>query len=847
MLSEKIIDFSELINKSTEGFTGRQWVRDAVIDFIESKSSRYFLLLGEPGSGKTAFMASLINEKGFPPHHFIGKGSLEEIETSFDWCDPVRFAESVGYQLVYNYGGWVMNWEDWGILVEQDVKELNGQMTGAHVKEFTVSPRPSDKPKLSIKEKVELLGPLARIIGVYIEEIQMDPEPIVRQLLMTPLSKVAKRYPDYQVVIIVDGLDEAAEYSNTERDILKMLPDSALPNNVRFLLSSRPGEHLDTTDLMGKAQVFWLSEDIEGNRDPRTIEDAYDYTMNLAGEQAIGQMLKEKEIKPDYLGRKVADASQGNFLYLYHYAEGLRKGHESLFDLSNLPIGLFSIYGHFVKHMKKKCKDISWPHAYKPVLGVLAVTREPLYLKQIADFSTVDLEEVAEILIRIKQFLDIMGPQVKERRYKIYHNSFAEFLVSEDNEDLIDVRQAHSRISDALFKQQQMDRYKMSNLLYHLIEGQRWDDIQHVIADIEYLQQRREPEQQWAFQKEFEKLVQSHDITLNSLTLILRTVLKTVITQLEDEKSKTDWLDTFAYWMIRFGSEAPADRHTSLKKLAREFDSECGLISAKLSSQYEKKAEYQWAMRFAELTTWVNQRSDNYEQCIEGCAHAEKLCNKATDNKEYRHILEAEFIRMRARALSRYAAEQKDEKARQSVGFQADEAYEKLRDVFSIGGQNKWVPSDEEWKILEDYDSKILLPTPSSSLPDERSKFMAQVVSNKHDAISAMYIIQFMEGIGGKIRWINSSDFQLKDFAPHDTRYTVLVGGPKAPGVSLVADKFYEENKEGFLRLYSASEYVSTVIAIQEGNTSCYMIGGPSKANTLHAAWELTEKIKQLS
>ena len=131
-------------------------------------------------------------------------------------------------------------------------------------------------------------------------------------------------------------------------------------------------------------------------------------------------------------------------------------------------------------------------------------------------------------------------------------------------------------------------------------------------------------------------------------------------------------------------------------------------------------------------------------------------------------------------------------------------------------------------------------------IPESR-KFMAQVISNKHDAISAMYIIQFLEGIGGKIRWINSSDFQLKDFAPHDTRYTVLVGGPKAPGVSLVADKFYEENKKGFLRLYSAGEYVSTVIAIQEDNTSCYMIGGPSKANTLHAAWELTEKIKQLS
>lgn len=549
MLSEKIIDFSELINKSTEGFIGRQWVRDAVIDFIKNNSSRYFLLLGEPGSGKTAFMASLVNEKGYPPHHFIGKGSMQDIKTSFDWCDPVRFAESVGYQLVYNYGGWVMNWEDWGIRVEQDVKELTGLMTGAHVKKFTVSPRPTDKPKLSIKEKVDRFGPLARIIGVYIDEIKMDPEPIVRQLLMTPLSKIAKRYPDHQVVVIVDGLDEAAEYSNTERDILKMLPDGNLPDNVRFLLFSRPGEHLEATEFMDYAQVFWLSEDIKGNRDPRTIEDACDFIMKLAEGKTIGEMLKEQEIKPDYLARQVAEASQGNFLYLHYYAEGLREGDESLLNLGNLPIGLFRIYGHYIKNIKEKCQDISWTHAYKPVLGVLSVTREPLGLKQTADFSAVDREEVAEILIRIKQFLNTMGIRVKERRYVIYHKSFSEFLVSEDNEDLIDARQAHSRISEALLKQQQMDRYKMSNLLYHLIEAQRWDDIQNILGNIEYLQKRREPEQQWAFQKEFETLVQSSDIPFDSLTLILQTVLKTIVTQLEEEKDKTDWLDTFAYWI----------------------------------------------------------------------------------------------------------------------------------------------------------------------------------------------------------------------------------------------------------------------------------------------------------
>ncbi len=123
--THKIIDYRELIAKSTAGFVGRQWVRDEVDEFLKADGPRYFLLLGEPGCGKTAFVAALVKRRGYS-HHFIGKGSQIGLAASLDWRNPVRFAESIGYQLLRDYGGWIMKWEDWGIHVSQQVKQLDG-------------------------------------------------------------------------------------------------------------------------------------------------------------------------------------------------------------------------------------------------------------------------------------------------------------------------------------------------------------------------------------------------------------------------------------------------------------------------------------------------------------------------------------------------------------------------------------------------------------------------------------------------------------------------------------------------------------------------------------------------
>jgi tetratricopeptide (TPR) repeat protein len=474
MQSNKIIDYSEFISKSTVGFVDREWVRDAVDEFLDATDPRFFLLLGEPGCGKTTFMANLISQRGYP-HHFIGKGSQSTLTSPSEWRDPVRFAESIGYQLLRDYGGWVMRWEDWGISVSQEVQELEGLLVGSKVRRYQATPRLAEKPNISVEQEVERFGAAGRVIGVYIEHLEMDVERIVRQLVTVPLQAIAERWPQHQVVVVIDGLDEAADYSNPQHNILALLPNEGLPSNVRFLLSSRPGKHL-ATSFLDQSQVFWLSEDRQGGLDPRTIEDAQAYVSRLSRETSVRQMLDRAKISPDALIERVAHASQGNFLYLHHYAQGIRGGDTTLLDLEALPEGLYGIYGDFLTKIRGQRGDVPWDSAYKPVLGAMAVLQEPVTRAQIAGFSGVAPGTVGTILVQIDQFLEPVG-QGRSRRYGIFHTSFGEYLLSEENEDYIDGQEAHARVvqnyrrgvsSWAEVDWSWVDDYGFRYLAYHL-------------------------------------------------------------------------------------------------------------------------------------------------------------------------------------------------------------------------------------------------------------------------------------------------------------------------------------------------------------------------------------------
>jgi len=100
------IDFTEYLNERTQNFTGREWVFQAVQNWLaDSDGSRYFLLTGEPGSGKTAIAQRLtqFSQSQESLHPDLLPSFLNAIHTcsarDSTSVDPRNFCKSVALQL----------------------------------------------------------------------------------------------------------------------------------------------------------------------------------------------------------------------------------------------------------------------------------------------------------------------------------------------------------------------------------------------------------------------------------------------------------------------------------------------------------------------------------------------------------------------------------------------------------------------------------------------------------------------------------------------------------------------------------------------------------------------------
>jgi hypothetical protein len=90
----RILDFTPLIARKTEGFVGRQWLFDAVDGFLQKNTSGYVLILGDPGIGKTSVVAELVRRSRYPHHFNVRSEGLQK---------PEQFLPNVCAQLIRDF------------------------------------------------------------------------------------------------------------------------------------------------------------------------------------------------------------------------------------------------------------------------------------------------------------------------------------------------------------------------------------------------------------------------------------------------------------------------------------------------------------------------------------------------------------------------------------------------------------------------------------------------------------------------------------------------------------------------------------------------------------------------
>lgn len=189
------LGFTEYIAERTRDFTGRQYVFEAVHEWLSQPSGpRFFLLTGRPGSGKTAIASRLCqfsmeaDSPHFQPHAPFSSGYLSAhhfcSSGKGSWVDPRSFVRSLASQLArrrQEFAEALVNAGDKVINISAKV-----DVTTAHERSVVAA---------LVIENLSLAG--------------LNSQEAFNRAIAEPLQAVYQRGLDQPITILVDSLDEA--------------------------------------------------------------------------------------------------------------------------------------------------------------------------------------------------------------------------------------------------------------------------------------------------------------------------------------------------------------------------------------------------------------------------------------------------------------------------------------------------------------------------------------------------------------------------------------------------------------------------------------------------------------
>jgi WD40 repeat protein len=469
------LDFGRDIARLTQDFTGRDWLFDAIEQWLHRGEQRFFILTGEPGVGKNAFIARLTQgaehadcrQSGAGLRTVSGLSPVHGLQTvcAYHFCIdgrnstvvPGTVFRSLAAQLVDSLPGYglalvnTIRPEHLSVEVKIDVQ----QMTGGEIK------------------------------GVVIDNLYApNPRQVLDILLRAPLVHVDP--PAGPCLILVGGLDAAVAYGG-DANLVRLLAElDDLPPWVRFLCTSQPDRRV----------LRHFPPDAVRALDARSDENLADVRryVELRVQQAeLCRRLQAAAVEPQALVERLVALSTGNFLYTRVVLNDICAGQQSLDDLQALPPGLDSVYHAFLRRFTPG----EWEERYQPMFGVLAVAQEPITEAQWIDFTGLTRTRVRQGLGHLLPFLDEADDGAGAKTYTLFHRSLRDYLIDGERsgEFWCVPEDGHGAIVDHYRPGDHpdwfgCDDYGLRHLTTHLVGATRWDLLAGLLPQFDFWEAR---------------------------------------------------------------------------------------------------------------------------------------------------------------------------------------------------------------------------------------------------------------------------------------------------------------------------------------------------------------------
>ncbi|MBT2467723.1 hypothetical protein J7E97_07525 [Streptomyces sp. ISL-66] len=455
-------NFDDLVRARTgSDFIERRWLQER----IERARESHLLVTGEPGAGKTSLLAGLARAHPDWLRYFARRDSRSALAGG----DVQSFLLAIGHQLARHRPG-LFQPQRLEVVVRQHVDTLlpDGSVVGIRIDDLKVSPF-YRTASLHVEQRVtEAAGAVSGIeIGTAgVEPRLLEPANLAYLALIGPAEALLAEDPTARIVILLDALDEFGA-GPAPTSLLRWLAQGPeLPPNVTLVMTSRP--HAALAPLRHRATELPIDP-----TSPQVVEDLLAFAAQVLSTEPLSAAAEAAGLYPDAFHRDVVRRAGGNFLYLSTYARALagavtaadRGLTARLLDLAELPHGLTGLYAYFVETARADLGSLgmlevreprgpadtltpAWEGVGQPLLGVLAVAREPLTVEQLTALAGLRVwpRAVRNVLARVRWLLD-----ERDGRTSLYHASIGEFLTAErtrhDHPDSwIDAVEWHQRI-----------------------------------------------------------------------------------------------------------------------------------------------------------------------------------------------------------------------------------------------------------------------------------------------------------------------------------------------------------------------------------------------------------------